>query len=69
MLFLSFRLSCLASKWFPKIREKSPKFKFLKVVFYQNNSQHKSYNENASCFTSISSKCINNSKLNSNAFK
>ena len=51
MLFLGFRLNCLASRWFPKIREKSPKFKFFKVVFYQNNSQHKSYNKNASCFT------------------
>ena len=52
MLFLSFQLSCcLASRWFPKIRKNPPKFKFFKVVFYQNSSQHKSYNENASCFS------------------
>ena len=51
MLFLGFRLSCSASRWFPKIREKSPKLKFFKVVFYQSNSQHKSYNENTICFT------------------
>ena len=51
MSFLGFRLSCLASGWFPKIQEKSPKFKFFKIVFYKNNFQHKSYNENTNCFT------------------
>jgi len=52
MLFLGFQLSfCLALRWFSKIREKSPKFKVFKVVFYQKSSQHKSYNENASCFS------------------
>jgi len=35
---------------FLKSEKKLPKFNFFKVVFYQNNSQHKSYNENASCF-------------------
>jgi len=52
MLFLGFQLSCcLASRWFPKIGEKPRNFKFFKVVFYQNSSQHKSYIENASCFS------------------
>ena len=49
MLFLGFRLSCLASRWFPKIRKKSPKFKFLKIVFREEFSFqiHNSFSTNS----------------------
>ena len=70
MLFLGFQLSfCLALRWFSKIREKSPKFKILKVVFIKiiPNISHIMKMQVVS--QSMSSKCINNSKLNSYAFK
>ena len=70
-LFLEFSLSCLASRWFATFQknhyvpEKSHKFMFCEVVFYQNNYQRKSYKENACFITCMSFNCTSNSKSNS----
>ena len=67
MLFLHFRPSCLVSRWFSKIRENLPKFRFCKVVFLQNNSH--SIVEMHVASGNMSYNCFNSSKSNSNVLK